>query len=274
MPLIKKKKYKFFMLGAFILNLYGLLLTVGRSGYIACGATFVLLCFLRWRRYLLLSPLLVLILPIALPGATARMLSGFGETNATGEESIHMKAVTTGRSVFWPLVIDKIGESPIFGYGRRAMQRTGLTELSGLELDDQGVGHPHQAYLQVLLDNGIIGFIIVIGLYTCLWIYSVRLFVDRTDPLYSAAGGVALALVTGPIVACMGGQSFYPNRIDVGMWCAIGIMLRLYVARSRLLAVANGALTDGLYIDNNILTSQTPLVWANSQPNEYMYYGS
>jgi O-antigen ligase len=264
MPLVKQRRYRFLMFGAFMLNLYALALTVGRSGYIACGATFVLLCFLRWRRYLILSPLLVLILPVVLPGATARMLSGFGEINVAGEESIDTNAATTGRSVIWPLVIDKFSESPVFGHGRRAMQRTGLSSLTetGSELREM-VGHPHQAYLELLLDNGLIGFVIIIGLYTFLWIYSIRLFVDKTDPLYTSAGGFALALLTGHLVANLGGQSFYPDRVDVGCWCAIGLMLRLYAEWSRLLAEANGISAIALYPNQNIPASQTPLVWAD-----------
>ncbi len=275
MPLIKQRRYRFLMLGAFILNLYALALTVGRSGYIACGATFVLLCLLRWRRYLLLSPLLVLILPIALPGATARMLSGFGEIDVAGQKSIDKNAATTGRSVIWPLVIDKSLESPVFGHGRMAMQRTGLSNRIETESElREMIGHPHQAYLQELLDNGLTGFVIVIGLYAFIWVYAVRLFVDRTNPWYSAAGGVALALVTGHLVACLGGQSFYPDRVDVGCWCAIGLMLRFYVARSHLLTEVNATPAIALYPNQNIPASQAPLVWADSQPNGHAYYGS
>jgi hypothetical protein len=199
-----------------------------------------------------------------LPGATARMLSGFGEINVAGEESIDTNAATTGRSVIWPLVIDKFSESPVFGHGRRAMQRTGLSSLTetGSELREM-VGHPHQAYLELLLDNGLIGFVIIIGLYTFLWIYSIRLFVDKTDPLYTSAGGFALALLTGHLVANLGGQSFYPDRVDVGCWCAIGLMLRLYAEWSRLLAEANGISAIALYPNQNIPASQTPLVWAD-----------
>jgi len=265
-PLLKKRKYEFLMVGASLISFYALALTGGRSGYIACGATLVLLCILRWRRYLILLPFMVLILPIVFPGATARMLMGFGETDITGEEITNEYNVTAGRSEFWPYVIDKIGESPIFGFGREAMVRTGVQKTIEQEVSKwEAVPHPHCAYLEVLLDSGLIGFIIIIGLHAFIWVYAISVFVDRTDPLYTAAGGVALALLTGHLVSNMGGQYFYPDRIDVGCWCAIGVMLRVHFARIRLLAEANGALAAAaIYPTEDIAVSQTPVVWAKS----------
>ncbi|HUU17736.1 MAG TPA: O-antigen ligase family protein [Sedimentisphaerales bacterium] len=265
MPLLKMRKYKLFMLGACVTSLYAVALAGSRIGYIACTTTLVILCLLRWRRYLLLLPFAVLILYAALPGARARMLQGFGEIDVAGEEITNDYEVTAGRSEFWPYVISKIQESPVFGFGREAMVRTGLQETLEKELDVwDAVTHPHNAYLEILLDNGLIGFVIIIGLHMVIWVYSARLFVDRTDPLYTAAGGIALALLTGHLVSNMGGQYFYPDNIDLGLWCAIGVMLRLYVARIHLLAKADGTSAAAIYPTKDITVSQTPLVWAKS----------
>jgi len=265
MPLLRKRKYIIFMLGACATSLFAVALTGSRSGYIGCAATVVLLCVLRWRRYLLLLPLVVLILATALPGATARMFSGFGEIDAAGEATVNELRVTAGRNIIWPVVISKIRESPVFGFGRESMRRTGLKEKVGEEVGrDEGINHPHQAYLEVLLDSGLVGFVVIVGLHMVIWVYSARLFVDRGDPLYTAAGGLALALLTGHLVANVGGSSFYPRKIDLGLWCAIGVMLRLYVARGSLLAEMNGASATGIRTTEDIIVSQTPLVWMNS----------
>ena len=267
MPLLKKWKYRFIMLGLCVMSSYALALTGGRSGYFACGATLVLLCILRWRRYLPLIPLAMLILSIVLPGAAARMMMGFGQLDVAGDEITNMDDVTAGRSEIWPIVISKIYESPVFGFGREAMRRTGLQQ----SLEDtygktagMAVAHPHNAYLEVLIESGLIGFVVIIGLHAIIWVYSLRLFVDRGDPLYTAVGGFTLALLTGHLVAFMGGQSFYSEQIDVGLWCAIGAMLRLYVERGRLVAEANGASTASTRITENVIVSKTPWCWADS----------
>jgi O-antigen ligase len=266
-PLLKKRKYRFFMLGACGTSIYILALTGSRSAYIACGATIVLLCFLRWRRYLLLLPFfIVLVLPRTLPGATKRMWSGFGVTNVAGEEITNKNTVTSGRNLIWPVVIDKIYESPFFGFGREAMRRTGLQRKLGNQYVGEGisVAHPHNGYLEVLLDSGLIGFVIIVGLHTLILLYSARLFVDRGDPLCTVAGGFALALLTGHLVAHMGGQTFYPSEIEVGLWCTIGIMLRVYVARGCLVAKVNGTFAADIRITKDITVSQTPFGWVNS----------
>lgn len=264
MPLLKKWKYRFFMLGPCIASMYAIALAGSRSGYIACGATLVLLCLIRWRRYLPLLPLVVLTLAVALPGAKSRILLGFGGTDAAGEKTADEYYITGGRNLIWPVVISKIYESPVFGFGREAMRRTGIRETLEDEERDVAMAHPHNAYLEVLLDSGLVGFLIIVGLHIVLWVYSIRLFADRGDPLCTAAGGFALALLTGHLVAFMGGQSFYPEQIDVGFWCAIGVMLRLYVARGRLVAKVNGALVANTRIAKETVASRTPLVWANS----------
>lgn len=241
-PLAKKRQYKFFLVGACVTSIYAVAVTGSRAGYLGCCATTVFLSFLRWRRSLLLLPLAVLIIPILLPGAVNRMTQGFGETDVSGEKVTDRIEVTSGRNKMWPVVAQKIFESPVYGFGMRAMLRIGLTRSLANEYGEYSgiaVSHPHNAYLEVLLESGLIGFVVVVGLYGYIFVYSIRLFVDRADPLHTAAGGLALALLTGHLVANMGGQSFYPRVIDVGLWCAIGIMLRFYVERSRLVAELN-----------------------------------
>jgi O-antigen ligase len=141
-------------------------------------------------------------------------------------------AITSGRTKIWPLVVDKIQESPLVGYGRYAMQRTGLTDYIARVLHDE-FGHPHEAYLEVLLDNGVIGFICMMPIFFLLLGKSAGLFLDRSDVLYEAAGGVAVALLLALFIAAFGAQTFYPREGVVGMWAALGVALRVFVDRTR-----------------------------------------
>jgi hypothetical protein len=83
-----------------------------------------------------------------------------------------------------------------------------------------------------MLDNGIVGFIPVMTFYAVVLFHALRLFRDRRNGLFMAAGGVAAALVLGLLCAAMGSQTFYPVEGTVGMWCAMGVMFRLSVNRS------------------------------------------
>ena len=81
LPLVQKKMGRLLMFITACVVAFGMALTGGRGGYVAWGATGLVLCLLKWRKALLLAPVLVLLLPILVPGATARMLEGFGQTD-------------------------------------------------------------------------------------------------------------------------------------------------------------------------------------------------
>jgi O-antigen ligase len=163
------------------------------------------------------------------------MSQGFsGQSGPIAVTQVDEYEITSGRNIAWSYVIPKIGESPLFGYGRQAMIRTGIYQKL---MDDYDGGetfpHPHNAYLELLLDNGYFGFLLVIPLYLMVLVHAFRVLLDRGDPLFAAVGGTACSLVLALLIAGMASQSFYPREGSVGMWCAIGLLLRVSVERSR-----------------------------------------
>ena len=64
----------------------------------------------------------------------------------------------------WPLIIAKIKEEPYTGHGRQAMLRSGIAVYL-YETFGEIFPHPHNAYLEQLLDNGLIGFGIIMPFY-------------------------------------------------------------------------------------------------------------
>jgi O-antigen ligase len=231
LPLVRNRKYKFFIWAAAGLVAFGQALTGGRAGYAAWGATGLVLCTLKWRKYLLLAPVLVVVLPVVLPGTVERMFHGFGSTDAAGQETVDDYEVTSGRNLIWPEVIDKIGQSPIVGYGRRAMNRTGLTEKLMRDLGE-GFPHPHNMYLETLLDNGVLGSTPIFLFWAVTLYYSVSLFRSRNN-LYAAVGGLALALMLAQLFAGIGSQHFYPRESTFCVWMAMLLALRVHAEERR-----------------------------------------
>jgi len=232
------------MLLASIIIFFAQILTGGRMGYVTWAVVGLVLLWSRWRRYLLLAPIVVAGVLFLVPGAWERMSQGFGQEPA--QESSRFEkmgyeqtegpdtySITSGRNIAWPLVIKKIKESPWIGYGKEAMVQTGLT---GYLLTEYGelFPHPHNAYLQIVLDNGILAAFCIFLFYILITKYSYSLFRDSRSPEFVASGGCCLALLLALLVASMGSQTFYPREGAVGMWCAIGLMLRVYVQRSHL----------------------------------------
>jgi O-antigen ligase len=221
--------------GTLVLALVGVvvfaqLLTGGRGGYFAWVVVGLTLGLLRWRRCLLLAPLLALGF-FLLPGVAGRAFEGIVEDGNSVSE-IDTYKVTAGRNHIWEVVIDKIADEPIIGFGREAMQRTGLSDLLAEEPGEPGPGNAHNAYLEMLLDNGWIGLAIAIALFGYIVAKSFSLVRDKRNPVFAAIGGVTTALVIAELAGSLTGQSFYPREGTLGMWCAIGLMLRASVERA------------------------------------------
>lgn len=236
--LSQKKIYHLLTIAGSLIIFYGQALTGGRMGYITWMMLGIFYCSFRWRKGILFLPIMVVTIITVIPSVSERMTQGFTSKNDDifVEEKIDTFAVTAGRTLVWPLAIEKIWDRPLLGFGREAMQNTGLSmhmaELYGAE---EAFPHPHNAYLQWFMDNGILlGFSTVV-LYLLLWKMAYTVFVSEFDTLQSTIGGVAFVLIGALLIASFGSQSFYPREGSVGMWCAIGLMLRVFVDRSHVL---------------------------------------
>jgi hypothetical protein len=226
--LVQKKWHKLGIMGAAAIVALGQALTGGRTGYATWGVIGLFLCVMRWRKMLpavLIGPLLIVMF---LPGVRDRMLTGFGGQQGTIIVQTDESEITSGRSVAWPYVIEKIKESPILGCGRLAMNRTGIQKYL-MEEYGEGFPHPHNAYLELLLDNGIVGALLVLPFYFVVLGLAVPMLLNRSDPLRCAVGGVVCSLTLAFLVAGIGSQTFYPREGAVGMWAAFGLLFRLYV---------------------------------------------
>lgn len=211
-------------------------ITGGRAGYLAWCAIGLTLGFVRWRRYLLLVPLLVALAGVFLPSVVDRALHGLSGDGEIRFESIDLEDVTAGRTLIWPLVIDQIWNAPFIGHGRAAMQRTGVSsQVQEIQLIDAFIGHPHNAYLEMLLDSGLIGLMIALALYGTFLAFAIALLREHRNTEQIALGGIGLSVVLALLVGAVTGQSFWPREPTFAMWCVIGLLLRVWTDRTRVL---------------------------------------
>ena len=238
--------YRLPVLFGMLFMVYAQMLTGGRAGYGSWVVVGLILCVLKWRRYLLLVPVAAALSMVLLPGVVGRAVQGFTaetrDTNRRLEESqnrprdpnaeVDAYTVTAGRSVAWPLIIEGIKKRPLFGLGRQAMLRSGIATYL-YQTFGELFPHPHNAYLEFLLDNGIVGAAIVWPFYALMLWYSMRLFLDRKSVTCAAIGGVSMALILSLLVSAVGSQTFYPREGWLGMWCAMMLMLRVRVERQK-----------------------------------------
>ena len=180
------------------------------------------------------------------------MLQGFGGRQGNFVVRTSDYEILSGRNIAWPRVIREIAHAPLLGHGRDAMVTTGLTDELWYQLHES-FPHPHQAYLEQLLDNGIIGFVLLMPIYFFALRRSFHIVMDRSDPLICAVGCVAFSAVLALVVSGFGGQTFYPREGSVGMWAAIAVMLRIYVERERAFALGTSLFGDnGQYLHEQL----------------------
>ncbi len=244
---VRRWWWRLLVLASFALTTIGQALTFGRAGYATWGVLALVFGVIKWRRYLLLAPLLIAAVVTLVPSTVDRFLTGIraspeqsgvtyddgdrgarAEVDTEGsddEYGVNEEAVTSGRNLIWPIVLAKISESPLSGYGMKAMRRTGIT--------DAYFGHPHNAYFEILLDGGLVSLLPVVLFYLVIVFTATRVFVSPRNSSEEASGGAALALTLALLVAGVGSQHFYPQEGSLGMWAAIGLMLRASVERRR-----------------------------------------
>jgi len=237
-----------FLLIISVTTILAMVLTGGRMGFLAWIGIAVVLAWFRWKRFLIIVPILLGLLMLVTPFFFDRLSQGISSDNEAHDyrseivqqefefsEDFDLYTITAGRIVAWSLVVDKIMEAPILGYGLLAMKNSGIARYMIEQYQNATFPHPHNAYLQLILDNGIILAIPILLFFWIIVKYSLQLFRDSSNPMYTVAGGVALSFVLAQLFASLGSQSFYPKESSLAMWCALAIMLRVYVLRKQLI---------------------------------------
>ncbi len=254
----KSWSIKLMLFGAAGVILLGQAVTGGRTGYATWGLIGLTLCVVKWRKLLPVIPLAMAIVIAFVPAVRERMLMGFAQEQDGFVSQTDSSEITSGRTRIWPQVIEEIKDSPVIGYGRNAMQRTGLS-MWCLENYGEVFGHPHNAYLEFLLDNGILGFLFGMPIYAMLLRRNFQLFRDRNDILYEISGGIALALLMSLLIAGLGAQTFYTREGVVPMWAALAVALRVWVQRE------NAFEGEPVFPEDALLAAPDEVEWLSTE---------
>lgn len=209
---------KAWLLASMVIVSLALVLTFSRSAF--AGFIVVNGLFLLWRlnaRTLIFSALLLAIALFALPGVVYdRATHGFGEG---------VNAISAGRvEGLWLPLLPEVLRSPFFGNGLGSILWSDAMR-SGAGVSVIPTTHPHSAYLQALLDMGIIGLLLVCGYFFHVWRGFRRLAKDPTlsDTMRGFYQGAAAGLV-GLLVVGAVDSSLAPKAEQAFLWLAIGMM--------------------------------------------------
>jgi hypothetical protein len=222
---------KLLLLGSLALGLAALVLTFSRAGFLAfgvCGVLFVIWC--RSARTFALAAL-ALAAALLLPGAVyERIETGFAEGP---------NAISAGRiDGLWLPLLPEFLKSPLWGNGLGSILWSGAMRSANPDVV-LGATTPHSAYLQALLDMGIVGLVLLCAYFAHVWAGFRALAADGTlSPLMRGFFQGAAAGLAGFLAAGVAGSSLTPAAEQSYLWLAIGMM---YGLRARRGAAAAGA---------------------------------
>jgi O-antigen ligase len=224
-PLLRNRPLRWAWLATAGLVLLPFLALKSRAGFLALSAAALMLAIVRWRRLLLIFPVAAALTLALVPSVAQRVTEGL-----SGAE-VDWNTVSAGRLTnIWPPVLAQIMRSPLLGHGRYGILREQCA-AEILEAERTLPTHPHNAYLEALLDTGVVGLALCLTWLALLAAAGRALIRAGGDPLGPATGSVALVAVAAEVSAAIAGSSFFPSQSTVPALVAWGVTLRLYAER-------------------------------------------
>jgi len=214
----KESGLRLALLASMGLVVVALVLTFSRGAFL--GFIVVNALFLLWRRNaktLIFGGLLVAVALFLLPNAVYdRVTTGFGSS---------LDSYSAGRiDEIWLPLLPEVLRIPIYGQGLGSILWSEVMHR-GAGITIAAVGHPHNAYLQALLDMGIAGLILVCAYFAHVWkgfrALSVDPAVSPTLRGFFLGGAAGLA---GLLISYVTDSSLMPRPEQVFLWLAIGMM--------------------------------------------------
>ena len=192
-------------------------LTFSRGAFL--GLAVILGYYLLTRRRI--SQLLLALLVI---GSVAWMWpnNAFVERATTGFQTSDEDDITAGRlDQIWRPLLPTFWEAPIIGHGLASTQWA-TPNLRGQMLP---VGHPHSAYLGVLLDLGLLGVAVVGAFFWSTWRTFRRLSQDHVDSQWRGIfeGGIVCLMCLA--IQGLTDDQFVPTFPQAALWVCYGLAL-------------------------------------------------
>lgn len=202
------------------LTVIALVLTFSRGALL--GFMVVNVLFLAWHRsgkVLLLGALLALAAPLLVPDAVFERLGmGFGEG---------ANAVSAGRlEGLWLPLLPAVLESPVFGHGLGSILWSDAMHVAAVDPARViGATHPHNAYLEALLDVGVVGLALLLAYYLHVYRGLRALGADAAlDPRLAGFFQGAAAGLAALLAVAFFDSSLAPRAEQAYLWLAIGLM--------------------------------------------------
>jgi O-antigen ligase len=222
----KDAPLRWLLLAAAGLTAVALMLTFSRGAIVELAVVSAL--YVLWRRsartVVFAAVVAVVALVLAPEALYQRLAMGEGEG---------VNAISAGRvDGLWLPLLPEVLRHPLFG--------NGISSILWSEAMRQGAGsevlavtHPHNAYLEALLDMGVVGTALLCAYFLHVWTGLRELSKDpRLEPALRGFFQGAAAGLIGMLVSDFTDSSLAPRPEQAFLWLAIGMMYGEYTRRA------------------------------------------
>jgi len=216
-----------FVAGCLAIVLVALMLTFSRGGVLAFIVTAIGYLVLAKRIKVIFITIAVgaLGLMFAPDAVQERLTVGLRSGALADAGDIARDDLTAGRVAGWVKLAPEVLESPIIGRG------LGSTQWSAAVAQGSYIAtHPHNIYLEILMDMGIVGA----AVFVCFWVWLIRRFKvavagdAAATPVGAFLQGSRFALFGLLVMAATTGN-YMPSAAQTYLWFGCGVLIwRLY----------------------------------------------
>jgi O-antigen ligase len=219
----KRPGLKLFLFATMGVIAFALALTFSRAAFL--GFLLISAVFLLWKfnaKSAALAALGTITALVLAPGYLYRRVT-------LGFDTGNLDEVSAGRiEGIWAPLLPEVFKSPLWGEGLGSIMWSSPMQ-TGAILE---VTHPHNAYLEALLDMGLIGLALLLAYYWHVW-RGMRALAGAAD-LSAEMRGLFQGAIAGLLcfaVTGMAGSSLRPDTEFAYLWMAIGMMYGVYARR-------------------------------------------
>ncbi len=208
---LRRKKLKIFCYCLTGATLLAMMYCFSRGAYLAVVVSVILLGLVKDRKLIVVAAVFLLTWQTVVPAAVTQRV------NMTHDQDGQLEASAQERVDLWTNAERTFSQYPIFGEGFATFQY-------GEHVDD--LKDTHNYYVKVLVETGLIGFVIVLSLLQQMFSVSVRLFRKARDPLYRGLGLGLLVCLSSLAITNFFGDRWTYLEINGLLWILLGAAVR------------------------------------------------
>ena len=205
--------------GLFTIFTLCLVLTYSRGAWISVLALVFYFGLVWDKRVWLLFLAVPLVLAFYHGGVVTRIMSLFANSEDT---SISM------RLDMWETTLEMIGDYPILGIGWGAFKYVYPVYYEPIQEAGITIYHAHNMYLDIMVETGIVGFILYMWFFFGNVWYSLKYLAKKHSPFSDCLAMTAGATVFAITISGISDYDLFAAQISLSMWLLFGLFANSY----------------------------------------------